>query len=101
MAAEDDMTTGPVLSPVETMGRIRKGHKSLSNAVIKWFVEMNLLKPALGMDTGLFLGSFFNKTQDTFMNGRDFVSDDMSKRFFCSILPKIEPMLTSDDRFFD
>ena len=71
MAPEDDTTTGPVLSPVETMVRIRKEHKSLSDDVMKWFVEMNLLKLVLGMDASLFSGSYFIKTLDTFMNGRD------------------------------
>eukprot|EP00956_Cyclotella_meneghiniana_P019703 scaffold34103_cov90-Cyclotella_meneghiniana.AAC.2 len=93
MAAEDDMVPGPVLSLVETMVRIREEHKSLSDDILKWFVEMNLLKLVLGMDTSLFSGSYFNKTLDTFMNGRDLVSEDMSKQF-SSILPKIEPRLT-------
>ena len=97
MVAEDDMVPGHVLSPVETMVRIREEHKSLSDDILKWFVEMNLLKLVLGMDTSLFSGSYFNKTLDTFMNGRDLVSEDMSKQF-SSILPKIEPRLTLDDR---
>ena len=99
MAAEDDTTTGPVLSPVETMVRIRKEHKSLSDDVLKWFVQMNLLKLVLGMDTSLFSGSYFNKTLDTFMNGRDFVPEDISIKtiqFYLaqdsttSVIPKIQ-----------
>ena len=60
------------------MDRIRKEHKSLSDDVLKWFVEMNLLKLVLGMDTSLFSGSYIIKTLDTFMNGRDFVPEDIS-----------------------
>ena len=36
-------------------------------------------KAVLGMGTRLFSGSYFIKTLDTFMNGRDFVSEDMPK----------------------
>ena len=97
MAAEDNMAPGPVLSPVEKMVRIREEHKRLSNDVVKWFVEMNLLNRVLDMDTMLFSGSYFINIVDTFMNGRDFVSED-TRRQLCSILPKKEPKLTANDR---
>ena len=64
---------------MEMMVRICEEHKCLSDDVMKWFVEMNLLRLVLGMDIGLFSGSYFIKTLDTFMNGRDFVLEDMPK----------------------
>jgi hypothetical protein len=81
VAGEPARAPGPTLEPVESTIPIREEHTTLMKNVANWFIESNLLQLVLGMNAKFLSHSFFTKTIDSLMNGKDFMSGEVVNRF--------------------